>query len=62
MKDKTIKPDHKIIIDIINKGSKVLDLGCGDGELLHDLAIVKKVKTINTRGVIITEGKYAEKS
>jgi len=44
MKDKTIKPDHKIIIDIINKGSKVLDLGCGDGELLHNLAIVKKVK------------------
>ena len=44
MEDKIIKPDHKIIIDIVNKGSKVLDLGCGDGELLHNLAMVKKVK------------------
>ena len=44
MKNKTIKTDHKIIIDIIKKGSKVLDLGCGDGELLHNLAIEKKVK------------------
>jgi len=44
MKDKIIKPDYKIILDIINKGSKVLDLGCGDGELLHDLVMVKKVK------------------
>lgn len=44
MEDKIIKLDHKIIIDIVNKGSKVLDLGCGDGELLHNLATVKKVK------------------
>jgi methionine biosynthesis protein MetW len=44
MKDKIIKPDYKIILDIVNKGSKVLDLGCGDGELLHDLVMVKKVK------------------
>ena len=44
MEDKIIKPDHKIILDIINKGSRVLDLGCGDGELLHNLAKIKKVK------------------
>ena len=44
MEDKIIKPDHTIILDIINTGSKVLDLGCGDGELLHNLAKVKKVK------------------
>ena len=52
MEDKIIKPDHKIIIDIVNKGSKVLDLGCGDGELLHNLAMVKKVKA---EGVELSE-------
>ena len=52
MEDKTIKPDHKIIIGIVNKGSKVLDLGCGDGELLHNLAMVKKVKA---EGVELSE-------
>ncbi len=44
MEDKIIKQDHKIIFDIIKKGSRVLDLGCGDGELLHNLVMVKKVK------------------
>ncbi len=44
MEDKLIKPDHKIIFDIIKKGSRVLDLGCGDGELLQNLVMAKKVK------------------
>ncbi len=44
MEDKLIKPDHKIIFDIIKKGSRVLDLGCGDGELLQNLVTAKKVK------------------
>lgn len=38
------REDHKIISDIIEPGSKVLDLGCGDGELLFLLTEEKNVK------------------
>jgi methionine biosynthesis protein MetW len=36
--------DHQIIIGLIEPGSHVLDLGCGDGELLHLLAKEKQCK------------------
>lgn len=32
------RPDHDIIFGIVEAGSRVLDLGCGDGELLFRLA------------------------
>ncbi len=36
--------DHKIIGDIISPGTTVLDLGCGDGDLLEYLVLRKNVK------------------
>ena len=36
-----IRLDHRVIIDMVEPSSKVLDLGCGDGELLS-LLIDKK--------------------
>lgn len=42
--NKIIKPDHRIIFDIVETGSRVLDLGCGGGELLNLLVREKKVK------------------
>ena len=36
--------DHKIIGDIVESGTMVLDLGCGDGDLLEYLVSSKKVK------------------
>jgi len=39
-----IRPDHKIILDMIEENSKVLDLGCGDGALLSLLKENKKCK------------------
>ena len=39
------KPDHKVIFEMIPAGSSVLDLGCGNGELLNLLNTRK-----NTRG------------
>lgn len=53
MKDNNIRLDHKIIFKIIEPGSSVLDLGCGDGELLGLLVKEKKVKA---RGIELKEG------
>lgn len=39
-----MRADYKIISEIINPGSKVLDLGCGDGELMAILIGEKSVK------------------
>jgi methionine biosynthesis protein MetW len=38
-----IRPDFKIIAEIIQPGTRVLDLGCGEGLLLAWLAANKKV-------------------
>ncbi len=48
--------DHKIIFDMVESGASVLDLGCGDGELLYLLAKDKNVKAqgieIDSRAVL----------
>lgn len=44
--------DYDIIVDLIEASSTVLDLGCGDGELLHRLRVIKAVQG---RGVDIEE-------
>ena len=45
------RSDYAIIGDIVAPGSRVLDLGCGEGELLAWLAVNKKV---DARGVEIS--------
>ena len=39
-----MREDYKIISEIIESGSKVLDLGCGDGELMSLLTEKKNVR------------------
>lgn len=48
-----IRPDHKIIVDLIGPKTRVLDLGCGGGELLH---LLKTQKDCRVTGIEIDEG------
>lgn len=42
--DPDLRLDYKVIVDLVDRGSKVLDLGCGDGELLSLLIEHKSCK------------------
>lgn len=46
--------DLQLIVDLVPSGTKVLDLGCGDGELLGELV---EHKQIDARGVELSESK-----
>jgi methionine biosynthesis protein MetW len=37
-------PEHRVIMDLIAEGSRVLDLGCGEGDLLLALKVLKNVR------------------
>jgi methionine biosynthesis protein MetW len=41
---KTIPLDYQVIYQVVDSGSRVLDLGCGSGELLYLLAKEKNAK------------------
>ena len=47
-----MKPDHQIITDIIHEGAHVLDLGCGNGELL---SLLRQHKNALVQGIELDE-------
>ena len=47
-----MKPEYKIISDLIEKNAKVLDVGCDDGTLMEFL---KTNKNVNIRGIEISK-------
>ena len=49
-----MKPEFKIISDLIDENSHVLDVGCGDGILMQFLI---KEKKVNIRGIEISKTK-----
>ncbi len=48
------RPDYAMIADMVEPGSRVLDLGCGEGELL---AALQQEKHVEARGVEIDPNK-----
>jgi methionine biosynthesis protein MetW len=51
-----LRPDLAVIADWVEPGAKVLDLGCGEGRLLHYLA---KHKAVEGTGIEISEARVA---
>jgi methionine biosynthesis protein MetW len=51
-----LRPDLAVIANWVEPGAKVLDLGCGEGRLLHYLA---KHKAVDGTGIEISEAKVA---
>ncbi len=48
----TLKAEHKIILNWITKESSVLDLGCGDGELI---SLLINEKQVHAQGIELSE-------
>ncbi len=48
----SIKLEHRVILDLIDQGSSVLDLGCCDGELL---SLLIREKNAGAHGIEINE-------
>src|SRR5512141_949810 len=44
MASEPVRPDHRVISELIEPGARVMDLGCGNGDLLALLVREKKVK------------------
>lgn len=49
----TARLDHRVIAEIIDDGSRVLDLGCGEGDLM---ALLETVKHARTQGIELDNG------
>ena len=47
-----LRKDLKLISELINSNEKVLDIGCGDGNLLSHLMKIKKVEC---RGIELSQ-------
>jgi methionine biosynthesis protein MetW len=47
-----IRLDHKLILGMVTEGTSVLDLGCGEGELLH---LLEKEKRVRGQGIELSE-------
>lgn len=47
-----IRPDLKLVADMVEPGSRVLDVGCGDGALLSYLA---ETKGVDGRGIELSQ-------
>lgn len=49
--DSKVRPDHRLIAEMVSEGARVVDVGCGDGQLLR---LLTETKSIHGRGVEIS--------
>jgi cyclopropane fatty-acyl-phospholipid synthase-like methyltransferase len=59
MADEKIHLDHNIIYSIVEPESRVLDLGCGQGDLLYPLV---RDKRIRAQGIELTTRRFRNAS
>ena len=52
MQSETLPLEYKAILEWVKRGTSVLDLGCGDGELL---ALLVREKSVKAQGIEINE-------
>ena len=52
--DSTPRADHQLIADFVEPGSRVIDVGCGDGALL---ALLEETKGVDGRGMEISRAR-----
>ena len=57
MKNLKMKKEFKVIADLLPDNSKVLDIGCGDGSLMH---LLKIEKNIEVRGLELNQDNVKE--
>ncbi len=48
----TLAPEHRLIVDLVEPGSRVLDLGCGEGDLLKALQVERQARA---EGIEVSE-------
>ena len=57
MKNLKMKKEFKVIADLLSDNSRVLDIGCGDGSLMH---LLKIEKNIEVRGLELNQNNVQE--
>jgi methionine biosynthesis protein MetW len=57
MPSEEVRLDHRIIAEIVEAGSKILDLGCGNGDLMYRLA---REKNARVQGIELDEAAIYE--
>ncbi|HTX74256.1 MAG TPA: methionine biosynthesis protein MetW [Rectinemataceae bacterium] len=57
MESKDARLDHRIIFDLVEPGSKVLDLGCGYGDLMY---ILTREKNVRAQGIEVDDAAVYE--
>lgn len=57
MTQNTLRPDLQCIANLVKEDSRVLDIGCSEGELLYNL---EKLKNVDARGIELAQNNVSK--